>query len=204
MDYTEMLEFVEKYLLSKDALIDRRFPFRNRFEHSKRVYQWCLRLLPDCPNCDKNVVLTAAIFHDIGYGVSKINHAEESAEIFRDYAESHHFDDTFIDKTAQIISLHSYKERLKECLQEELILLMEADLLDEEGALGIVWDLLAEGENRPQSYHRALEVIEQHSAHILSQDYMVTPLAKKFWEEKQDVVKRYIKEMKKDLFIEEE
>ena len=80
---------------------------------------------------------------------------------------------------------------------------MEADLLDEEGAMGISWDLMALGYNKPNDYINVIDAINKHSAHILNQDYMITPLAKKYWDEKKRFVNEYIIQMKKDLFLEE-
>ena len=78
---------------------------------------------------------------------------------------------------------------------------MEADLLDEEGALGIAWDLMARGIDNPLSYYDAIHVLNEHSAHILNQNYMLTPKAKAYWEEKKQFVKEFIEQMEKDLFI---
>ena len=79
---------------------------------------------------------------------------------------------------------------------------MEADLLDEEGALGIVFDLLAEGYKEPESYASVFNEIMIHSAHIVEQNYMITPLAKKFWEEKKRFIENFMKDLKFDLFME--
>ncbi|MDE7106165.1 MAG: hypothetical protein K2O22_03275, partial [Anaeroplasmataceae bacterium] len=82
------------------------------------------------------------------------------------------------------------------------VVLLEADLMDEEGALVIVFDLLAEGYKTPASYDTVFNEIMIHSAHILDQDYMVTPLAKKFWEEKKQFIQKFIEDLKFDLFME--
>ena len=93
---------------------------------------------------------------------------------------------------------------LKESKDKEFIVVLEADLLDEEGSLGIVWDLLAAGQNNPNSYLDAINEIKKHSIHILSQDFMVTPTAIKVWDEKKTLVKDFISQLYEDLFVEEE
>lgn len=145
MDYEAMLLYVKKVLEENNAIRspNLKFSFRNRYEHIKRVFNWCSKLLEDKPNCNKEMVLTAAIFHDIGYCKGKDNHAHFSAMLFIEYAKKHNMDYEFMMHTADIISLHSDKSLLKEDnIPDELVLLLEADLLDEEGALGIVWDLM--------------------------------------------------------------
>ena len=108
-----------------------------------------------------------------------------------------------IDKVNYIIDNHSNKALLKETKNVELILVLEADLLDEEGSMGIVWDLLAAGKTA-NSYVAAIDAIKSHSSHILSQDFMVTPTAIKVWDEKKNLVKDFISQLYEDLFIEEE
>ena len=41
-------------------------------------------------------------------------------------------------------------------------------------------------------------------AHILNQNYMVTPKAKEYWERKKKLVCDFIKEYESDLFLEKE
>lgn len=205
MDYNTMLVYVENALKENNALYHSKFSFRNRFKHIQRVFQWCKRIMVDCPNCNREMLLTAAIFHDVGYSYGKKDHAKKSAEIFLKYAVEHDFDFEFMMRTSEIIALHSDKNLIKEkSSPEELVLLLEADLLDEEGALGIVWDLLYKGMNEPKDYMDALAAIHEHSAHIVNQDCMITPLARKYWEEKKELVIRFCDSLQQDLFLKEE
>lgn len=178
--------------------------FRNRFEHIKRVFGWAKRIIVGVENCEEVVVLTAAIFHDSGYTKSSIvEHATIGKAIFLEYAKKNQFDLEFTNKVAYLIEHHSNKALLKNPdIPIELVVLLEADLMDEEGALGIVFDLLAEGYKTPDSYDSVFNEIMIHSAHILKQDYMVTPLAKKFWEQKKQFIETFIKDLKYDLFME--
>jgi len=206
MNYDEMLLFVEDTLNSNNGIRSSNplFSFRNRFEHIKRVYNWSVLLLEDCPNCNKEAVLTAAIFHDVGYSCRNDKHNESSARIFMEYAKKHNFDEEFSNLVYDLIFKHSHKAYLKEeGTPIELVILLEADLLDEEGALGLVWDFMAEGAKRPTSYKQALDSIYIHSAHILNQNFMVTPLAKKLWAKKQNFIKAFIEELSSDLFLKE-
>lgn len=200
-----MIDFVKKTLEDNDAIIDKRhnFVFRNRFEHSVRVFKWVKRLSVDFDDLDYDVALTAALFHDVGYANGQMNHHILSKEIFISYAKENKFCDEFINKVSYIIENHSDKSLLKTTKNKELILVLEADLLDEEGSMGIVWDLLAAGKTA-NSYVAAIDAIKRHSIHILSQDYMITPTAIKIWDEKKNLVKDFISQLYEDLFIEEE
>ena len=205
MDFKKMMNFVKKTLEDNDAIVDKKhnYCFRNRYEHSIRVFKWVKRLSVDFDNFDYDVALTAAIFHDVGYSYGQLNHPENSVKIFTKYANDEGFDKEFIDKVNYIIDNHSNKALLKETKNTELILVLEADLLDEEGSMGIVWDLLAAGKTA-NSYVAAIDSIKSHSSHILSQDFMVTPTAIKVWDEKKNLVKDFISQLYEDLFIEEE
>lgn len=205
VNYEQMLLYVENTLKENNAIKSHNpfHDFRNRYTHSKRVYQWCKRIKDDL-DVDEEVLYTAAIFHDIGYSKSKEDHAKYGALLFKEYATKEGFDKGFIDKVYDIIYHHSEKKLLKDPnSSNELILLLEADLLDEEGALGIVWDFMALGHMKDKDYYDAFSEFKKHSVNILNQDYMVTPRAKKIWESKKELVRMFKDELEKDLFVEE-
>jgi len=206
MDFEKIMKFIHKTLVDNDAILDKRhnLSFRNRYEHSIRVFKWVKRLSVDYDNFDYDVALTAALFHDVGYAYGKVEHHIGSSKIFLQYAKDNNFDEKFTEKVNYIILNHSNKNMLKESKDKEFIVVLEADLLDEEGSLGIVWDLLAAGQNNPNSYLDAINEIKKHSIHILSQDFMVTPTAIKVWDEKKTLVKDFISQLYEDLFVEEE
>jgi len=205
MDFNKMKEYIKKILIENDAIIDKRhnLTFRNRYEHSIRVFKWVKRLSVDYDNFNYDVALTAALFHDVGYSLGKENHNVSSVKMFKDYAIANNFDEKFTEEVSYIILNHEEKDLLKTSKNIEFIVLLEADLLDEEGSLGIVWDLLAAGQKNPRSYLDAIDEIKKHSSHILSQDYMVTPTAIKIWDEKKNLVKDFISQLYEDLFMEE-
>ena len=81
---------------------------------------------------------TAAIFHDIGYEKEENDrHALRSGKAFYEYAVAHQMDEEVRKQVERLIYAHSNKSLLKDKNTSlELVLLMEADLLDEEGAMG--------------------------------------------------------------------
>jgi len=206
MDFEKIMKFIHKTLVDNDAILDKRhnLSFRNRYEHSIRVFKWVKRLSIDYDNFDYDIALTAALFHDVGYAYGKVEHHIGSSKIFLKYAKENNFDEEFIDKVNYIILNHSNKGMLKDSKNPEFIIVLEADLLDEEGSLGIVWDLLAAGQKNAMSYLDAIDEIKKHSIHILSQDFMKTPTAIKIWDEKKNLVKDFVSQLYEDLFMEEE
>ncbi len=204
LNFDEMLSYVKEVLYEEDdeKRVTSRHIFRSRYKHITRVLGWCKRIEDDL-ECDKDVLYTSAIFHDIGYIKGQEGHAYNSAIMFKEYATKHNFDNVFINKVYDAIIKHSDKKFLNDPKSSnELILLLEADLLDEEGALGLVWDLMARGAMNPTSYEESIDSIMNHTAHILNQDYMVTPKAKYYWDKKKKFVADFIDELKFDLFEE--
>ena len=204
LDFNEMLKFAEEALYENDK--ERRekskHSFRSRFKHITRVLGWCKRLENDLV-VDKDILYTSAIFHDVGYSQGQDGHAYVSAEMFKEYAKEHGFDSEFTNKVYDVIANHSNKSLLTDKnTSNELIILLEADLLDEEGASGLVWDLMARGAKHSICYEEAIDEIMNHSGHILNQDYMVTPTAKYYWDKKKNFVKEFLDELRIDLFEE--
>lgn len=206
LDYEDMLEYVKHILIENKGIRSHKpqLYFRNRFEHIKRVLGWVKRIVLEVKDCNLEIVYTAAIFHDCGYtDASKEDHARLGAKIFLEYAQKHNLEKNFTNIVYTMILNHSNKTLIKEKdTSIEMIVLLEADLIDEEGALGVVFDLLAEGYKGPDSYDSVFNEIMIHSAHILHQNYMVTPVAKKIWEDKKRFIQQFLYDLKYDLFME--
>lgn len=182
--------------------------FRKRDLHMQNVYKWAKRIYSELDDSDKMKVDTkslylACLFHDIGYGFEtyKNSHPLQSGQIWLDYALGK-YDINTINYVYFLITRHSNKELFKDSNTPiELIILMEADWLDEEGAMSICWDLMVEGQKNPQSYEDALDRIKKYSAHILSSCPLVTKPGRKYWMQKQKFVKEFIQELESELFI---
>jgi uncharacterized protein len=203
MNYEDMFLYVRNILEENNAIKSPKphQQFRDRYMHTRRVYEWGRRLLGDYDDLDKDVIFTSIIFHDSGYAYGQKDHPINSNKIFLEYAEKNNFDKDFIDEVSYIILNHSEKELLKTTDNHNFIIMMEADLLDEDGALGILWDLLSAGYNETPSYYSALDELNKHSAHILSQDFMVSKTAKFYWNNKKRLVLEFIESINDDLFI---
>jgi len=202
IDYERFLKFVKETLDTTHSNISRRHPFRDRNSHIRRVMSWAERISEGIPDVDMQVLLTACAFHDAGYNHDdeSVKHEITSAAIFRQYGEEHGFSQDFIDKVAGCIAIHSEKYLLKEPenLSIEQILLMEADMLDEEGALAVCWDGMAAGHEGLTSYAEAYEKTRKGLPKLDVQP-MVTPHAKRIWSEKQEFLHRYVELLGDDL-----
>jgi uncharacterized protein len=204
--YEKIFEDIKIYLADSHGEMSKigSFPFRKRSEHIMRVYNWAGRLMEgiDSSAVDKDAVLIAALFHDVGYAISSkgSGHAANSAAIFKEYAEKYDLTREKSEFISFLISNHSNKELMfEEGTPLELIILMEADLLDETGALSIVWDCMMEGGQDEQSFIKTYCHIKKYSGKILESNPMFTTKAKEIWREKQKLVEEFIRQLGYDL-----
>ena len=202
------IKYVTDFLISTNGNDSRRSQesFRKRSEHSKRVLQYAIDIVNNLKpeekkGLDENIIYTAVIFHDVGYGVESFynSHPIEGSMIYMNYAKDNNVDLEFAKKVSELILHHSDKENiLKYDVNEQV--LMEADMMDEEGAMSICWDLMTLGQTMPKNYEEALEKIKNYSLRILNKNLMVHEYPKKIWKEKQEFVKKFYNELEKELF----
>ncbi len=150
MNYAEVIEFVRKQTSENGRPPN--YPFRSRFEHTMRVYRWAIKLQSKLGG-DLDIIVLAALLHDIGWDEVR-PHGEVGAEIAVDYLDSLGVDPEKIAKIGEIIMMHSDKDTEAE-LSLECKIVMDADLLDEVGAIGILWDAMATAQEDEASYKRA-------------------------------------------------
>lgn len=200
--YEEHLNYVKDYFaVHGDVPPNPLMAFRSKYQHTIRVLGWAKRLAEGRKYVDTDVLYTAVIFHDIGYSEGKEFHAERGAKIFYEYGIKTKMDLSFIEKVKNLISLHSSKELLKENnMPIELIILMEADLLDEEGALRMVWYSLDKGISGAKSYEDVYKHIVMGNNKRLVNP-MVTEKAKYYWNEKQKLVETFTKQLEDDITV---
>ena len=203
--YKQYLQYVKDYFLQYGGYYhpDHRYNFRSKYEHTLRVLRWCQVLKEDIKPINEDILYTAALFHDVGYGESldKSMHALKSACVFDEYAKQQHMDLQFSNTVSYLIRMHSNKELLSRLdTMPELIILMEADLLDEEGALRIIWYCATKAIQGADKYSDFKEFIQSGSDKRLINP-MITPLAKSIWDEKNTLVNQFLEKLSTDIDI---
>ncbi len=150
MDYSEVIEFVKKTTSDNDG--PEKYPFKNRYDHTMRIYRWAIRLQAKLGG-DLDVIVLAALLHDIGWEKDRPSN-EVSAEIAVEYLDSIGVDPEMIVKVGEIIMINEDKDIEKD-LSLECRIVMDAVLLDEVGAVGIMVDCMTTAMEDEASYKRA-------------------------------------------------
>jgi len=197
------LQYAREYLRARDA--DRRGrpgqSFRTRSSHLARVLMWVNRLIEAEGADDPEALRLAASFHDVGYAHGEENHAQSGARILREYAATEGLDEKLVKRAAFLIAEHSKKEEWlsRPDAPRDLVLLMEADLLDEEGAMGLVLDCMTAGELGAAGYEDAYEQMRRYEPKRLSHNPMVTQTARAYWAKKQRIIRMFLEAFSQDM-----
>ncbi len=201
--YRAMYRFVREHLIACGGEESAAAPFRRRSEHILRMCGWAWRLARAYPGeVDVDSLMIAAIFHDAGYDGQerRAGHAALGAGVFDGYAQNTDIPQAQREFIHRLIALHSDKGLMRSPdTPPELLLLMEADLLDETGAMSLTWDALAEGAKQDCSFCGACRRMNRYSARFLSENPMVTEAAKRLWQQKQELISVFLKALDEDL-----
>jgi uncharacterized protein len=204
----DMFDYVEKelnshYVVTKaSSKTDINY---SRFEHIKRVYNWMFRLYERYENKGEinfQALQIATIFHDVGYGIDieRKNHANIGAEICRKYLKENNYEQKLIDEVYYLIDNHSRKDLMfLDSTPLSLVLLMEADLLDDEGALGLVMDAMIVTKRSEATFDKVYDHMMNYAYKITTYNPMRTNVASAFWKEKQQLVIEFIRQLRQDL-----
>ena len=117
-----------------------------------RVYRWAIKLQSKLGG-DLDIIVLAALLHDVGWDDER-PHGEVGAEIAVNYLDSLGVDPQKIAKIGEIIMIHEEKDTDAD-LSLECRIVMDADLLDEVGAISVWWDSMATAIEDEASYKRA-------------------------------------------------
>ena len=166
-----MLDYVRDFIESHDPVatkLKRRFPFRRLADHCFRCFRWAQRI-SKVEGGDADVAQVSALFHDIGKCVdnTREGHALAGAEICSDYLAGIACEPSKRDRIVSIVRHHIEHCRGAESTLEARIE-SDADILDEIGAMTVLWDCMAQGAEEEQSYdiardriHRAYQALEE-------------------------------------------
>ena len=159
--------------------------------HSLRVYRNTLHLSDFYPDCDKRVVLLAALLHDVDD--HKLFDTENNANARR-FLETQNLSTEEIEQICSIINNVSFsKNRGKRPESIEGKIVQDADRLDALGAIGIARTFAYGGKNG-----RSLEDSLQHfhDKLLLLKDEMNTAEAKRLATERHKYLEGFIAEFK--------
>ena len=212
--YADMLRAVEEMLAEYDKKGGKvRGKIRySRMDHTRRVYCWMQKLYeayPEKEKLDADSLRIATIFHDCGYCAAAADgtfpgekHAAVSAGLCREYLEREGYPQGQIDFICRLISAHSDKSLLQSDAPAELMLLLEADLLDDTGLQGIVVDIWMEAAGREDAtFESILEHIRRYTLRLMRQNPMRTAKAREIWEEKRRLTEQFVEKYVEDLKV---
>lgn len=175
----------------------------DRYEHTVRVYKWMLRIIKELrdDSIDEEALKIATIFHDVGYCANgNEGHAKESARICRDYLERRPYEPEQIDLICYLIEEHPNKRLLHEKTTPlELVVLMEADMLDDTGAMGVILDSWIASKEDDPSFDSVCRHLEKYTYRHMKQMEFVTSPGRKFWHEKRKLVYEFMRQYRRDL-----
>ena len=176
----------------------------SRSEHIMRVYRWAVRLYnayPDKNEVDLEVLSIAAVFHDVGYCRESDDHAKAGSELCREYLLEKGYPLSKTELVCDVIARHSDKDAIHDDIPIELVLLLEADMLDDMGAMGLVIDVWMEavcGED--VTFRSILRHMEKYTlAEMQRENPMRTDEGRRIWEEKKALTEAFVASYKEDF-----
>ena len=212
-EYFEMLEFVKKQLheesteVAGSAKIDISY---SRYDHTKRVLAWVLRLYEGSKRKEEirfDELVIATIFHDVGRTVAlgtDVPHAQAGVPITKKYLEERGYAPEKVAYVCDLVARHSDKYRMREAgLDLGLLILMEADLMDDMGALGIVMDcMITESRNLNARFEDCLDHMTRYTLRQQEEENpMVTPEAIAIWDEKTFLARQFVDALRRDIML---
>ena len=196
MNYTEVIEYVKKQTAENGRPPN--YPFRNRYEHTMRVYRWAIKLQAKVGG-DLEIITLAALLHDIGWDAER-PHNEVGAELAVEYLDSIGYDEEKIGRIGEIIMRHTDQDTQDE-LSLECKVVMDADLLDEVGALSVVWDCMAtaceDEATYKKSYYRIKNFYRINRPKIRR---CKTDAARAEYEHRMKAIEDFLSELERELF----
>lgn len=198
MNYQEVIEYVKQ--MTEGNGRPSNYPFRSRFDHTMRVYRWAIKLQSKLGG-NLDIIALAALLHDIGWDeAGERPHGEVGAELAVEYLDSIGVDPEIIKRVGEIIMIHSDKDTDAE-LSLECKIVMDADLLDEVGALSVVWDCMATACEDDPTYKKAYYHIKNYyRGNKPKIRRCKTDAARAEWTKRMQLIETYLNQLEKELF----
>lgn len=168
-------------------------PFRDRFQHTMRVYAWAERLQA-LEGGDLQTMQIAALFHDAGWD-EVIPHQEVSAKLARDYLTRKDWADVDIEKVVLAVANHNQRTS-NSPLPIECYIIMDADFLDEVGALTVIWDSMSTALKSEPSYLKTYERISYYFEKNKAKEHLLrTETGRRFYRERLAFLEHFIRNL---------
>lgn len=184
----------------------------DRFYHIQRVTAWTERIADELEKTavgtadaiDRDCLHLASILHDVGYNAYHIskNHSEAGVVLAEKFLTEEGVEEEKKEKILNLIRLHSRKDLMfLEDTPLELVILMEADLMDDMGASGLVMDawINTRMNEESTSFDTIYEHMQKYTQEQQKAEPMRTEPAKRFWREKQELVEEFMRQFARDL-----
>ena len=185
----------------------------DRFYHIKRVTAWANRIadelyqhdaVADADAIDREFLHLASVLHDVGYNAYHISedHSEAGVVLAEQFLTAEGVEEEKKAKILNLIRLHSRKDLMfLEDTPMELVILMEADLMDDMGASGLVMDawINTRMNQDETSFDTIFEHMQKYTQAQQQAEPMRTEPAKRFWREKQELVQEFMRQFARDL-----
>jgi len=206
MNYEQIVEFVGNFFESHDPIgthLVYRYPFRKRFEHCQRCAMWAARIA-QAEGVDVELVKISSLFHDIGKAVSaEEGHGDIGATICDEYLASIGYDESRRSRIVYIVRNHNRHSQPAASREEEVV--RDADLLDEVGAITILWDTMACAGGKDPSYNKARDKIASGLARLKAElpGHLYTLTARRTVEDRISFVENFLKNLDYELGLRE-
>ena len=204
MSVNEIISYVHGFIEARDSIATKlpvRYPFRRLAGHCYRTYRWAQRI-QECEGGDLEIVEIAALFHDIGkcLDCTSDGHARAGAEVCGQYLMSQGYDDEKTSRIVYVVRNHVHSVGGVP-LSLEAHIVRDADLLDEVGALTVLWDAMAAGAERLQSYTIAYERIRMAYSRLRARGLgsLETETGRQFYKERIDFLDQFLSELEYEL-----
>lgn len=181
----------------------------DRFYHIRRVTAWVNRITDElCADgfvtLDRDSLILASVLHDVGYNAYHIseNHSEAGVVLAEKFLTEAGVEEEKKEKILDLIRLHSRKDLMfLEDTPIELVVLMEADLMDDMGAAGLAMDVWINTRMNQEetSFDTIFEHMQKYTQAQQREEPMRTEPAKRFWREKQELVEEFMRQFGRDL-----
>jgi uncharacterized protein len=207
---------LEQIMKTVELLLHNQYPAHD-FQHILRVYKNAEMISRQEDGVDLDIVLAAALLHDLVVypkGSSKtINSADDSADVAKKILfEYKRYPIEKIEKVADTIRIHSYSKKLIPSTLEGKIL-QDADRLDAIGAIGIARTFSVGGSENRSLYNpadpfceseRRLDDTQWTLDHMKKKlmtlkNSMHTKTAKKLAEERTEFMELFLNQLRKEL-----